>query len=691
MSETKDLLFELGCEELPPTSLRKLSDALSDHVTRGLQEAGLSFSSVHAYATPRRLALWLESVSIKQTDRTVEKRGPALKAAYDDAGQPTKATLGFLRGCGSDVTVDQLQTLKTDKGEWLMFRQQEAGQDAESLIPDILKRSLAALPIAKRMRWGSREDEFVRPVHWVVLLFGEQVIGTQILGVATGNRTWGHRFHANTAIDVTAPKDYAGILQQQGRVMVDFDARRALIQQQAQAAAADVNGQAVIDPDLLDEVTALVEWPVAITGKFDQRFLTLPKEALITSMQTNQKYFPVTDAEHALLPCFITISNIESSNPESVRHGNERVIRPRLADAEFFWQQDRKVELQQRVDDLDNIVFQKTLGTMRDKTRRMECLADYLANSLGGDAEHAVRAAQLAKTDLLTQMVGEFASLQGIMGRYYAQADGEPEDVATAIEEHYFPKQAGAALPSEKTGQILAIADKIDTIVGIFSVGLVPSGDKDPYALRRSALGVLRILVEKNLDLDLQELIRVAQQQFTHAFDQAQNCDQVSGFFLDRFRGYCLSRGYTAEQFDAVARVAPLKPAEFDLRLQAVREFTGLPESDSLCAANKRIQNILRKSGQMPTNSFDPTQLIEPAEQNLLSQLERIETSVSPKIAQRHYTEALKDLSELRQPVDQFFDDILVMADDPELRQARVSLLHRLQQNFIKIADISVI
>lgn len=691
MSDTQDLLFELGCEELPPTSLCKLIDSLQASVKQGLADANLDHGPVHAYATPRRLALWIESLATQQPDRELERRGPALAAAYDAEGQPSKATQGFLRGCGPDVQPDQLETLKTDKGEWLLFRQQVAGQSAESLIPDILRKALAQLPIAKRMRWGAREDEFVRPVHWVVLLFGEQVIDCNILGVSSGNASRGHRFHANHAIELSRPGDYADRLKQDGKVLVDFVQRQSMIREQAIAAAEAVGGSAHIEDDLLEEVTALVEWPVAVTGQIDQRFLSLPKEALITTMQSNQKYFPVLDADGALLPYFITISNIESSNPASVKHGNERVVRPRLSDAEFFWNQDRKSALQHRVQTLDHIIYQRSLGTLGDKVRRVVALSERLAKQLDGDVALASRAALLCKTDLLTQMVGEFASLQGIMGRYYAQADGEPEAVAVAIEEHYFPKQAGAPLPSGLTGDIVAIADKIDTIYGIFSVNLIPTGDKDPYALRRAALGVLRILVEHDLNLDLTALLSFAGTLFSHDFNATETERSVAEFILDRFRGYSISRGYTAEEFESVARVAPLRPAEFDRRLQAVKQFMSLPEANNLCAANKRIHNLLKKSADVSDETFEPGKLSEPAEKALLEALRAVNAEVTPKIAQSNFTVALQDLSRLQQPVDRFFDEILVMTEDDSLRLARLGLLQQLHRNFTQIADISVL
>lgn len=691
MTDRSDFLFELGCEELPPTQLRKLSEALTTHLCSGLQKAGLEHGTVHSYATPRRLALWIESLAHHQADQLIEKRGPAIKAAYTENGEPSKATLGFLRSCGEQITVDDLETLTTDKGSWLMFRQEQPGQSAQALLPDLILQSLSALPIAKRMRWGNRNDEFVRPVHWVVMLLDEAVVPTRILGIESGRTSRGHRFHANHEIEITSPNQYTELLKQQGRVLVDFDQRQTLIREQAEQAAENLQGQAHIEPDLLDEVTALVEWPIAVVGKIDQRYLALPKEALITTMQSNQKYFPVLDRNQELLPYFITISNIESCIPESVQQGNERVVRPRLADAEFFWEQDRKRALADYVDGLGDIVFQHKLGTLKAKTQRVEQLSTHLAEELGGNSELAVRAARLCKCDLTTQMVGEFASLQGIMGRYYALADNEPEEVARAIEEHYYPKQAGTILPSSTTGNIVAIADKIDTLVGIFSVGLIPTGDKDPYALRRAALGILRILVEQHIDLDLEKLVQITVQQFSHDFDAEQTTQQVLSFITERFRGYAISRGVSAEQFESVRRVAPLKPAEFDQRLQAVQEFMQLPESSNLCAANKRIQNLLRKSEVDPNQKLDTSILVEPAESALMSALDQAQITIQPKLKDRAYTDALRDLSQLDQPVNRFFDEILVMSDDQNLRQARLSLLQSLHQSFTQIADISVI
>ncbi|MEE9396155.1 MAG: glycine--tRNA ligase subunit beta, partial [Methylococcales bacterium] len=506
MSDTCELLFELGTEELPPKSLLTLSRAFEQNLIYRLEKMGLGHGDVNSFATPRRLAVQIENLVMSQPDTVVEKRGPALKAAFGNDGVATKAAAGFAASCG--VMVDQLGTLKTEKGEWLSFKQEVTGATAADLLPEIIQESLSALPIAKRMRWGDGSAEFARPVHWAVLLLGNQIVSMEIMGVKSSNITYGHRFHRPDAIEIESPSDYASTLYSLGKVVADFEERRAKIKQQATEIAESVGGIAHIEDALLEEVTALVEWPVPVIGKFDQRFLTLPSEVLIVTMQTNQKYFPVKDSHGNLLPFFITISNIESKNPAAVVRGNERVILPRLSDAEFFWAQDRKNSLESRIVSLSHVVFQKKLGTLAEKTKRVEALTQKIAEALSIDPASAKQAAILAKADLLTEMVGEFPSLQGLMGHYYALADGEPEEVAVAIEEQYFPKQAGGALPGSQTGLILSLAEKLDTLSGIFSAGLIPSGDKDPYALRRAAIGIIRIIIEKKLDLDLLPLIQ---------------------------------------------------------------------------------------------------------------------------------------------------------------------------------------
>ncbi len=685
MSNKQDLLFELGCEELPPKSLLTLSHALLKAVETGLKEAQLAYSTARSYASPRRLAIIIKDLNNTQADKTIEKRGPAVQAAFAKEGMPSKAALGFAKGCGT--TVENLGRLKTDKGEWLAFKQEVKGLAAEQLIPEIIQKSISSLPIAKRMRWGNYETEFVRPVHWCVLLFGNKVINAEILGLKTGNQSQGHRFHAPQKLLINSPAEYLEILEKQGRVIVDFAQRQKIIKDKANAAAKTVGGLAHIEPDLLEEIAALNEWPVPVLGHFDARFLDLPIEVLITTMQTNQKYFPIKDKKGALLPHFITFSNIESSRPESIQQGNERVIMPRLADAEFFWKQDRKLTLEDRIPDLQSIVFQKTLGSVADKIVRVENLTSYIAKQLNVDGVLAKRAAQLAKTDLLTNMVSEFASLQGIMGRYYALADNEPEEVAIAIEEQYFPKQSGSPTPATVTGQILSLAEKIDTLTGIFSAGLIPSGDKDPYALRRATLGSLRIIIENQLDIDIVELIRFALDQYPHEFDKRQIMQSLVDFVFDRLKGYCLDRGYSADEFEAVISVKPQKPLDFMQRLQAVKAFRQLPEAASLAAANKRIINILKKSDTQPADTINA--LIESQEIQLHEAAIKSAKEIQPLLQQKNYQQALTALAQLKEVVDEFFDHVMVNTDDLALRASRLALLSMLSRQFLEIADIS--
>ncbi len=689
MIEKQNLLFELGSEELPPKTLLKLSNALLDGIVQGLHAAELTFTGSKAYATPRRLAVFIENLSTAQPDKTVEKRGPAIQAAFASNGSPSKAALGFAVSCGA--TFDQLERLKTDKGEWLSFTQAVKGQATENLIPGIIRQSIAGLPVAKRMRWGAFNTEFVRPVHWAVLLYGDSVIKTEILGLETGAATQGHRFHAPQKITLIRPEDYADVLYKEGHVIADFERRRTLICEAAQAAAAAVNGKAHIEDDLLEEIAALNEWPVPITGNFDPRFLELPPEVLITTMQTNQKYFPVKNAEGGLLPNFITFSNIESSNPESIQHGNERVVTPRLSDAEFFWNQDRKKPLEERVESLDNVVFQENLGTVLAKTKRVQNLAKFIAGHLCADVELAGRAALLAKTDLMTEMVGEFGNLQGTMGRYYALADNEPEEVALAIEEQYFPKQSGSPTAGSSTGQILAIAEKIDTLAGIFAAGLIPTGDKDPYALRRAALGILRTIIENKLNINIVGLTEFASVQINtipnQASDQSATSGRVIDFIFDRLKGYCLDQGYTSDEFDAVIAVKPSEPLDFMQRLQAVKAFRQLSEAESLAAANKRIRNILKKSESQPAASVGA--LLEPQEKQLLQAALQSGRDIQPLLEQRNYQAALNRLADLRNDVDAFFDHVMVMTDDLDLRANRLALLNLLSEQFLTCADIS--
>jgi glycyl-tRNA synthetase beta chain len=687
MSDTLDLLFELGTEELPPKSLLTLSRALQTGVEAGLRKAGLSYGEFVSYATPRRLAFLVKGLATAQPDQTVEKRGPAINAAYNADGSLSKAAEGFVRSCGT--TADQLATLKTDKGEWLCFRQDVQGAATADLIPDIIRQSLAALPIAKRMRWGAGVAEFVRPAHWAVLLFGDAVIDTTILDLPTGSITKGHRFHSPQAITLNSPAEYADKLRNEGQVIANYSERMDAIRAHAERVAASVNGTAHIDPDLLEEVAALVEWPVPVLGGFEARFLELPAEVLITTMQENQKYFPVKNAEGGLLPWFITFSNIDSSRIESVREGNERVVRPRLTDAEFFWNQDRKKTLEDRVPNLANITFQKTLGSLLDKTHRVARLAAHIAGLLEVESAWVERAALLAKADLLTEMVGEFTNLQGTMGRYYALAEGEPADIAAAIEEQYLPKLSGGALPVTSTGQMLALAEKLDTLTGIFSAGLIPTGDKDPYALRRAALGAIRLLVECRLDLDLPVLLAFALEPFAHQFDRDKTQQQVHEFILDRLKGYGLERGFSHDEFEAVLSIQPPRLLDFFSRLNAVKEFRRLPEAESLAAANKRIRNILRKTEEPVVANVDDHALQDVQEINLLQSARDAREDVLPLLRERNYTAALRRLAELRNDVDAFFDHVMVMSEDAELRKNRLGLLAIVEGLFLDIADIS--
>jgi len=684
--EKQHLLFELGSEELPPKTLLKLSNALLKGIVNRLNEAELTFTASKAYATPRRLAVFIENLSAAQPDKTVEKRGPAIAAVFSPDGSVSKAALGFAASCGT--TFENLERLKTDKGEWLSFTQLVPGQTTEQLIPDIIRQSIAELPIAKRMRWGSFNTEFVRPVHWLVLMYGEQVIDTEILGLASGRTTFGHRFHAPQPISINQPEQYSELLFN-SKVIADFEQRKTIIREQAQQAAVAVKGTAHIEDELLEEIAALNEWPVPITGNFDPRFLELPAEVLITTMQTNQKYFPVKNAEGGLLAHFITFSNIVSTRPESIQRGNERVVTPRFVDAEFFWNQDRKKTLAERVDDLAKVVFQEKLGTLAEKSQRVMILAEKIASELNLNTDLAKRAALLAKADLMTNMVGEFGNLQGTMGRYYALVEGEAPEVAWALEEQYFPKQSGSPTATGQIGQILAIAEKIDTLTGIFSAGLIPTGDKDPYALRRATLGILRTIIENDLPLAINPLVDTALSNFTHHFDKTEIRSLVLDFILDRLKSYCLDKGYTADEFDAVIAVQSSEPLDFMQRLQAVKTFRQLPEAISLAAANKRIRNILKKSDEDTLSAGNLALLVASEEQALLTAAQQANEAIQPLLEQQDYQGTLARLAELRNVVDAFFDNVMVMCDDLELRASRLALLNLLSEQFLTCADIS--
>jgi glycyl-tRNA synthetase beta chain len=685
--DTRDLLIEIGTEELPPKALANLSLAFENGLREGLEKAGLTWSHVRRFATPRRLAVLIDNLPLRQPDRALERRGPALSAAFGPDGHPTKAAEGFARSCG--VTVADLQKEETDKGAWLVHLNHEPGAATAGLIPGIVDQALAGLPIPKRMRWGNRDDQFVRPVHWAILLFGDEVIPATIMGVATGRDTRGHRFHHPQPIRMTSPADYARQLADEGKVIADFAERRDRVRIQAETVAAELGGSAVIKLELLDEVTALVEWPVALAGNFERRFLDVPAEALISTMQDNQRYFPVVDGQGRLLPHFITITNLESRDPAQVRAGNERVIRPRFSDAEFFWNQDRRQPLAARMETLKHVVFQQRLGTMDEKSGRVAQLARFIAGTTHGDADGADRAARLAKCDLMTQMVQEFPELQGIMGRYYALHDQESPEVAQALEEHYLPRFAGDRLPATATGRIVALADRLDTLIGIFAIGQAPSGAKDPFALRRAALGVLRILIEGGLELDLLALLERAATSFDLAIRAEHAVDTVFDFIMDRLRSYYLDQGIRPDTFEAVLDCRPTRPLDFDRRVRAVNAFRELPEAVALAAANKRIRNILRKVDATLPFEVRPDLLIEDAEQALAGRLVELSSEVTPLMEVGLYSEALNRLARLREPVDAFFDQVLVMAEDAAVRDNRIALLNELGSLFLRVADFS--
>lgn len=688
MSDTRDLLIELGTEELPPTSLAKLSAAFAEHFSAQLTQAGLEFAQIKPYASPRRLALVVESLQVSQADRQIERRGPAVTAAFDEEGNPTKALVGFAGSCG--VSVDDLETTETDKGAWLVFRQLQAGEATANLLPGMIEQALHLLPIAKRMRWGALPGEFVRPVHWLVVLFGEEVVPCQLLGVTSGRDTLGHRFHHPDKICIATPATYAPQLQTEGHVMVDMTARREAIRGQVMELARQLGGEAVINPDLLDEVTGLVEWPCALSGSFDPKFLALPAEALISSMEGHQKYFAVRAADGQLLPNFITVSNIESRDPAQVVAGNERVILPRLSDAAFFWDTDRKSPLAARAEQLKTIVFQHQLGSLYDKSQRVAKLAEQLAKWLGADAALAGRAAELAKCDLVTEMVGEFPELQGIMGRYYAQLDGENPELAEAIDEQYLPRFAGDKLPETRTGQILAIAEKLDTLVGLFGIGQPPSGVKDPFALRRAALGMLRIIIERELDIDLLKMLQYAETNLQKVLTESNSSQAVMQYCYERLRAYVIEQGFRPDEYEAVLAVQPVRPLDFMQRLRAVADFRGLPEAEALAAANKRIGNILRKNNDQSHDiAVDVTLLQDEAEKALAAKLTDVTEALTPLMVNADYAASLSLLATLRTTIDSFFDEVMVMADDPAIRRNRLALLNRLRALFLGVADIS--
>ncbi|RZU99516.1 glycine--tRNA ligase subunit beta [Spiribacter vilamensis] len=689
--ETATLLFELGMEELPPGALDDLSDRLATAIAGGLERAGVEHAAVRALGAPRRLAVQIEAVARRQPDRDFERRGPARSVAFDDNGAPTRAAEGFARSCG--VTVDDLQTLETDEGAWLVHRGTETGRDTRELLPGIIEHALSHLPIPKRMRWGDQSSEFVRPVHWVVLMLDEAVVPVTVFGVNSGHESRGHRFHHPAPVALKHADDYTAAMRG-AHVLVDRAERRNHILEGVRAEGEAIGGHAVIDAELLDEVNALVEWPVVLSGSFDEAFLRVPPEALISSMEGHQRYFPVRDANGHLLPRFITVANIESRDPARVIAGNERVIRPRLADAAFFWDQDRARTLESRRSALGQVVFQKQLGSLADKSERVADLAARYADRFETDAGQARRAAQLAKVDLVTEMVDEFPELQGIMGRYYATEDGEAPAVAVALDEVYQPRFAADAIAASPLGRLLAVAERADTLTGIFAIGKAPTGAKDPFALRRAAVGLLRSLIEGQHPVDLTALLHDAAARQPAGLDAEAQVKPLVEFCLERLRGLYHEAGYGAELFEAVRSVRPLdaiEPLDFDRRLRACHDFARLPAAGSLAGANKRIRNILRKADCTPPAEVDAERLTEPAERALYTAMEERAPAVEALIAEGAYSEALARLAELREPVDRFFDGVMVMSDDPAVQANRLALLQRLQHMFLAIADVSAL
>ena len=691
---TRDFLVELGTEELPPKALRKLSDAFTSGIVTRLEQAGLKFGTHQSFAAPRRLALLIKDLETSQPDKASERRGPAVQAAYDASGNPTPAAQGFARSCG--VEFSALETLETDKGAWLVYRSVEQGKPTRELLPAIVSATLDELPIPKRMRWGASRTDFVRPVQWLVMLLGDDVVDCEILGLKAGRETRGHRFHCNENLTVNTPAHYQQLLAETGFVVADYASRMETIRQQVIAEATKLGGVAVIDEGLLEEVASLNEWPVALAGRFDEAFLAVPSEALISSMKEHQKYFHMVDSKAALMPYFITVSNIQSKDPAAVIAGNEKVIRPRLADAQFFFETDKKTTLDARRENLKNVVFQKDLGSVFNKTERIARLSSYISECEGGNAEHACRAGELCKSDLVSEMVLEFPELQGIMGMYYAHHEGEPEDVASALDEQYMPRFSGDLLPTTLTGCAVAIADKLDTIVGIFGINQPPSGSKDPFALRRATLGVLRIIVEKQLKLDLKSLIEQAtlgyQTQGIELPAGAALTDTVLEFMLERFRAWYSDAKIPVEVFLSVRALKPTRPHDFDQRVQAVSRFIALPEATALASANKRVSNILAKvEGAVIPAEVNSSLLQEEAEQALSTVLSTVISEVEPMLANSDYSAAMGRLATLKEPVDNFFDKVMVNADDEAVRLNRYALLQRLRNLFLHVADISLL
>lgn len=684
----KEFLIELGTEELPPTQLRTLAESFASNFEAELKAAELNHEGVKWYAAPRRLALKVAALAESQSDKVVEKRGPAISVAFDEDGNATKAAQGWARGNG--ITVEQADRLKTEKGEWLLFKQEVKGKATSEIIVELAAQALAKLPIAKPMRWGNKTTQFIRPVKTLTMLMGSDLVAGEILGVASDRTIRGHRFMGEQAFTIDSAEQYPAVLEERGKVMADYEARKAIILADAQKAAQAVGGIADLEDDLVEEVTSLVEWPVVLTAKFEEEFLKVPSEALVYTMKGDQKYFPVYDENKKLLPNFIFVSNIESKEPRYVIEGNEKVVRPRLADAEFFFNTDRKRPLIDRLPELDQAIFQKQLGTIKDKTDRITELAGYIAEQIEADVEKSKRAGLLAKCDLMTSMVFEFTDTQGVMGMHYATHDGEDAEVAKALYEQYMPRFAGDELPSTGVSAAVAMADKLDTIVGIFGIGQAPKGS-DPFALRRASLGVLRIIVEKGYNLDLVDLIAKAKSLFGEKLSNDNVESDVIDFMLGRFRAWYQDEGFSVDIIQAVLARRPTKPADFDQRVKAVSHFRELDAAEALAAANKRVGNILAKNEVELADSVNESLLAEDAEKQLADKIAHYQVELAPAFAAHDYQTILASLADLREVVDTFFDNVMVMADDEAVKLNRLTLLSQLRSLFLQVADISLL
>ncbi|REF26723.1 glycyl-tRNA synthetase beta chain [Xenorhabdus cabanillasii] len=682
-------LVEIGTEELPPKALRSLAESFAANFEVELKNANLGHGEVSWFAAPRRLALKVANLAAAQADREVEKRGPAIAQAFDTEGKPTKAAEGWARGCG--ITVDQAERMVTDKGEWLLYRAEVKGHQAKELLADMVSSALSKLPIPKLMRWGDKETQFVRPVHTITMLLGSEVVEGEILGIKSDRIIRGHRFMGEAEFTIDNAEQYPAILQERGRVIADYETRKTLIKRDAEQAATQLGGVADLTDSLLEEVTSLVEWPVVLTAKFEEKFLEVPAEALVYTMKGDQKYFPVYDKSGKLMANFIFVTNIESSDPQQIITGNEKVVRPRLADAEFFFNTDRKQRLEDNLPRLETVLFQKQLGTLRDKTDRIQALAGWIAEKIGSDVTHATRAGLLSKCDLMTNMVFEFTDTQGVMGMHYARHDGEAEDVALALNEQYQPRFSGDDLPSTGVSCAVAIADKMDTLAGIFGIGQHPKGDKDPFALRRAALGVLRIIVEKKLPLDLQTLSEEAVRLYGDKLTNENVVDDVVEFMLGRFRTWYQEQGYSVDTIQAVLARRPTQPADFDACVKAVTHFRTLDEAVSLAAANKRVSNILAKSEEKLNDTVQASVLKAAEEIQLATHLVVLKEKLAPLFAEGNYQDALVELASLREAVDAFFDNVMVMDEDLQVRTNRLTLLSELRDLFLRAADISLL